>query len=298
MAGFYGRRRAAEFPGILALVRPHPRIPAAAVALLASACAVTVSRDEVDELLRAYEIRTAVMEPRFTVMSNFSATRTADVVAAMREELPRVEELFGLRLEERLSLYLLPSMKAEIDEDEGGYLLRFENRPGYQAYTDHRSKIVVLLNPDVELPNGQTVFALGERRDYRDSLRHELTHLCAHRVREELPTWLDEGLAHYVGRSGRLGARAALPSRLPLSETDHAIPLADLLDWREDGSRIVAGLESSRDDLRRVGLAFVAFLLEREPAGQPLAATVERLASLDRARLLELEPAFRLWLAS
>ncbi len=269
----------------------------AVLALAAGSCTVTVSRSDLDELLRAYEVRTAVMEPRFTVMSSFGTARTAEVADAFREDLPRVEELFGLEVDRRLQLYLLPMMKAEVAEDgQGGYVLSFADRPGYQAYTDHESRIVVLLYPDLELPNGQTISAAHDRRDYRDSLRHELSHVLAHRAAPELPTWLDEGLAHLVGRLRWFDGRPVPPRRLPLLPLDRAIPLAELLAWREDGASIVAGEAVSRSDMRRLALAFTTFLVERRPEGQPLAETVRELAATPAEELLALAGPFQRWL--
>jgi len=271
-------------------------IPTAILALLASSCTVTVSRDDLDSLLRAYEVRTAVMESRFTVMSNFTAARTADLVEAFREELPHVEQLYGLELEDRLQIYLLPMMEAEITEDDGGYLLSFADKPGYQAYTDHKTKIVVLLYPDLELPDGQIVFAVQDRRDYRDSLRHELSHICSHKVVDELPTWLDEGIAHYVGRTRWIDDRPVVPRELPLLPGDRDISLLELVSWKEDGSLVVAGEAHSRGDMRRMALALVTFLIQQQPEGQPMAETLEHLAALTTDELAALEPDFLHWL--
>ncbi len=274
---------------------PRPALLAAALALLASSCSVTVSRNDLDMLLRAYEVRTAVMEPRFTVMSAFGAERTADVVDAFREDLPRVEALYGVEVGRRLQVHLLPMMEAEVVESAEGYLFRLGDRPGYQAYTDHVDRIVVLLHPDLELPDGRVVFAAHDRVDYRDSLRHELAHICSHLVADELPTWLDEGLAHHVGRTRWVDERPVRPNRLALLPSDRAVPLAELLDWREDGAAVVAGEAASRADLRRLALAFVTYLLEREPRPD-LASALREIADTPRAGLLAREDDFRAWL--
>ena len=271
-------------------------IPTALLALLVSSCTVTVSRDDLDSLLRAYEVRTAVMESRFTVMSNFTAARTAELVDAFREELPHVEQLYGLEFDQRLQLYLLPMMKAEITEDDGGFLLSFADKPGYQAYTDHETKIVVLLYPDLELPDGQVVFAVHDRRDYRDSLRHELAHILSHKVRDRLPTWLDEGLAHLVGRTRWIEDRPVVPRELPLLPGDRDIPLRELFAWSEDGSKVVAGEAQSRGDMRRLALAFTTYLVQQQPRNQPMAETVRALADMSAGELVGHHAAFQRWL--
>lgn len=275
---------------------PRALIPTALLALCASSCTVTVSRDDLDSLLRAYEVRTAVMESRFTVMSNFTAARTAELVDAFREELPHVEQLYGIELEQRLQVYLLPMMEAEVTEAEDGYVFSFADKLGYQAYTDHKSKIVVHLYPDLELPDGKVVFAVHERQDYRDSLRHELSHICAHKVLEELPTWLDEGLAHYVGRTRWIDGRPITPRDLPLLPNDRAIPLDELLHWSEDGAAVVAGEAHSRGDMRRLALAFVTYLIDQQPDGQDMADTLRELAGLSDEELLAHHVPFQHWL--
>ena len=278
------------------MLLPRAAIPTALLALLACSCTVTVSRDDLDSLLRAYEVRTAVMESRFTVMSHFTASRTAELVDAFREELPHVEELYGLELEERLQIYLMPMMKAEVTEDDGGYLLSFADKPGYQAYTDHETRIVVLLYPDLELPDGQVVFAVHDRRDYRDSLRHELSHICSHKVVDEIPTWLDEGLAHLVGRTRWIKARPIVPRELPLLPKDREIPLRELISWKEDGAKVVAGEAHSRGDMRRLALAFTTYLVQQQPKGQPMAETLRVLAGMDTEELVAHHESFQRWI--
>jgi hypothetical protein len=164
-------------------------------------------------------------------------------------------------------------------------------------------------------PDGQRLTSVSSPENHRRTLRHELAHWRALGLGVRGGDWLEEGLAQVIEEleleDGRLVDRGASAKTLRLAEAVGVgtLALEDLLDWREDGGRIVELVHGGEVDgeldvepaPRTASGLYVRFLLGLEGAGEPatdLAARLAALAALPRSEHLAGEADWRAWLAA
>jgi hypothetical protein len=274
---------------------------------LCSSCVSRLDLSDLDRLERSLDARTVALEDDYTLWSPFAATRTADWIAMLNEELAAARGLFGVQPEQRLLIGLVPidGLDMRVSEQEGKVNMEVPREHPLHGVAGMAGdgRILLYVTPDLKLVSGGAqVIALREPDDYRSTLRHELAHVMALDCGLVGPPWFYEGLADlvqsYALEEGRLVDRGPRDEDLLLAATIPADQwgAARLLDWREDGARIAAGDEAVDKASRALCGLFVRFLVERAPG----ATIVERLLSvkeLIRAQLLSLDPQWRAWLS-
>ena len=176
--------------------------------------------------------------------------------AEVADDDPRILELYALRDEVRLMLHL-PEQRRPVTV----YLFRDELR--YTKFMESRypnlpARRAFFIGTPVEL----AVYAYwGEQ--VREDLRHEYTHGLLHASLQQVPLWLDEGLAEYF-EVPRLA-----PGRV---NTDHADGLAEMLlnGWKPDLKRLERlddVSEMQRADYQE-SWAWIHFLLNESDASR------------------------------
>ena len=175
---------------------------------------------------------------------------------AVSEGDPRIEELRELRLEVRDVLHLPPQQRPVVVylfEDEDRYTrymqAAFPSLPKRRAFF-------------IGTPGELSVYAFwGEQ--VREDLRHEYTHGLLHASLEQVPLWLDEGLAEYfeVADGG--------PARI---SSDHSSHLAEMIaqGWRPNLKRLeqLEDVAEMQNADYREAWAWVHFLLNESDSGE------------------------------
>lgn len=290
-------------------------ISASALAPLVAALAScgSLSLSEFDVTARTAEARTVVYEPEFSLYSPFDVFETRDWLKLVDVELPAVARALELDLVEQrrragpVIVYLkpIPGMRPKIVQEGDTITLNpIGSHPLHGVEGMALDQVArVFVEPAVVSKNGEgnPVRAVWGASGYRTTLRHELAHVLAHAAGIEGDAWFNEGVAtllEYAQVEGSVLAIDPASLRVGRQCARSANSLSEVLLETEDVEGIFSGRVAARGEWRPQLLAFFTFLLERETArGGTLRSTIDGAQRTSRARLLELEPEFRAWLA-
>ncbi len=132
----------------------------------------------------------------------------------LREEI--IKDL-GFGFKEKTRVYLAPSFRKYQEIQPG------EEVPSWSAAVAYPSlNLIIIQSPRA---------TRGKNMDLRKAFKHEFTHIALGKAfsnREEIPRWLNEGLAMYESREWDL-SRVSTITRAVL--TDSLIPLSEITHW-------------------------------------------------------------------
>ncbi|MFN0243157.1 MAG: hypothetical protein ACKVWV_09730 [Planctomycetota bacterium] len=284
------------------------RVVLALTGSLVASCHTVFELDEFDRMLRTTEAQTIVVAGDHTLYAPFALAGARGYAELVVEEMRAVGDLFGTTLDTPLSIWLRPVRgvrpRIEIEGQHVRMIPAGEHpRRGVEAYANGTA-VVLYVEEEARGTNagGQPITGQYDPDGYRNTLRHELAHVWTHRTGIAHTSWFNEGLAEYVEsmqlEDGRLVQTDASPllghaARLPRERC----AIRRLLDWREDGMRIHAGLEEADLAARVASGAFVHFMLARVE-GDSFLARARTLRSLPRDDLLAHEESWQAWRTS
>jgi len=137
-----------------------------------------------------------------------------DDAEVLREEI--MKDL-GIDFKEKTKVYLAPSFRKYQEIQPGGEV------PSWSAAVAYpRLNLIIIRSPRA---------TKSKSIDLRKVFKHEFTHIAlgkAFSKREEIPRWLNEGLAMYESREWDL-SRVSTMTRAVL--TDSLIPLSEITHW-------------------------------------------------------------------
>jgi len=133
---------------------------------------------------------TQLQTGRFDLTSPYDAAATAEFARVVGEELERVEALLGPAGGAPFRVHLVPLDAAHTDSRDPDMAALFPARGGRPGAASESGDLFIY----VAAPGGgPSAFVQAEMR--RDTIRHELTHVVAHRAGLSRAAWFDEGLA-------------------------------------------------------------------------------------------------------
>jgi hypothetical protein len=289
----------------------------AALAALAAGCRIAVDLAEYDRMQRELGVRSVLRGEGFTLWSPQNWVSTRDWFQLLEQELPAVRRALGLAPE------ATPHVQVLLREVEGLQPLEFAaDGAGLSFTATHRphplhgvagwaveDEIAIPIAPArlVRLEDGREITSVMSAETYRSVVRHELAHALLHGRGLPEDDWFSEGAAELIEGlelvegelldAGAPGEALRLARDLDLLER----PLADLLDWREDGAAVAAGRESVDAAGRVLCGLYVRWAIglsgERAPA-RGLLGALSQLARRSRAQHLAEEAGWHAWLAA
>jgi hypothetical protein len=225
------------------------------------------------------------------------------------EPVPRVQVVLVPVQGMWLTLESGPNGTLAVRAPEGG-----DPTHGLEGWaSDHGVAVHVPATTYIDGPDGLRLPSVSSPENHRRTLRHELAHWRALGLGLRGGDWLEEGLAQVLEglelEDGRLVDRGPSADTLKLADAlgVRTLALEELLDWREDGGRIVEMVHGGRGDgdlgvqpaPRTASGLYVRFLLGLEGSGEPAADFAARFAVLvgiPRAEHLAGEADWRAWL--
>lgn len=257
------------------------------LALAASACVTPIYLNEAD---LARDAKTVVHEERFTLFSPYEATATTSYADSVRNEVELVSRLIPDAGSKPVRLYLVPIGDEASDPHE---LWRGPAREGVLGMASEGEFAFIYVRASV----GSS--AVREHAAYigGGSLRHELTHLYAHRSGLFLAPWFEEGLALEVESmcvaGGELRAHPLPPHLLLARQSAGPGSLAKLLAWRREFD-----ITDAERELRYVwAQALLRYLLEAETR-PGFVDRARAIMNLGEAAIQAQEAAWLDWLAN
>lgn len=293
---------------------------------LCSACVTRVMLEprDLDRLLGEMGTESVARTEHYTLWAPGDWLSMRPWLAMVEEERAAVVlALGGAAPVPRVQVVLVPvqGLGVNVSSGPGGTLAVSAPQGGDPTHglegwaSDHGVAVHVPAVQYIDGPDGLRLPSVSSPENHRRTLRHELAHWRALDLGVRGGDWLEEGLAQLVEalelEQGRLVDRppTAETLRLAVAVGVPTLALEELLDWRENGGRIVEMVHGGRGDgdlgvepaPRTACGLYVRFLLGLEGAGEPVAELAQRLAVLagiPRAELLAGERDWRAWLTA
>lgn len=262
------------------------RLLAIGICLVGASCP---SVSYLNEAELARDAKTVVHEPEFTLFSPYDDRATADYAETVRAELALVRTLLPERGSTPVRLYLVPIDAEPGHEDE---YWRHPAQDGLKGMAREGDCAFVYVTANTA--GVSSLVRAGLMRG--DTVRHELTHLCAHRAGLHVAPWFEEGIALEVQSMRAIGDRL-IPHPFPphlVMAREKARPgvVSQLWRWRREED-----LSSAELSQRYVmSQALVRFLIEDAP-GVAFEARARAIMQLDEATIVAREAEFLDWLA-
>lgn len=283
--------------------------------LLAAGCTAQVSLADVDRMQREIGVRTVLRQEGFTLWSPHDWVASKAWLELLEVEIPALQRALGLDAAEapHVQVYLTEVEGRGIEVGVAGNSVTFQHTRhpdplhGVAGWAAAGQVVIPIAPAQVSiLEDGRELTSTMTAEHYRAVLRHELAHV--HLADRALPeaTWFSEGAADLVEglvlSDGALVDRGAPRAALRMAMELDALarPLAALLDWREDGRRILQGKETVDAESRALCGLYLRWRMELAGDGQPVAGLLPRLeavACLSRAEHLAHEAGWHAWLA-
>jgi len=281
-------------------VAGRPALAALGLAALAS-CTIRYSLREFDDLARSGGAKTILLDHDLSIYSPYDLATTREYQTLIEEQRDDVFSLFDVGDDVPVIVHLRPNEGMEVDAEIAGDDVRtkgFRVAPqGVLLGMASENVLVIEVSPPkvTESADGRSVAQMLAPSTYRETIRHELTHVATNLIGVRGQDWLREGIAHAVEwlpiedghfdvepvpdilRRGAVYARER-PKLEPLLEWRQSIPPAD-----QDST------------MRVLAFTLVTFLIEHErPAG--VGEALERVARLDDDDIRALQPEWSAWL--
>jgi len=280
-------------------------------ALALTGCRSVVSLQELADIARRVDIRCLAVESDMTVASPFSPEYTDGLLRKVRTNLEAIEALFEVDVPSTLVVRFvgieMPNLRMQ-EDGEGGFDLEGLERPsvhgvvGFAGGAQENPTVTIYVVPEsaVTLNEGKQASIIFYFHSADDTIRHELTHVCAKLANMDGPTWFDEGIALELEYREMDEAGVLVPTSMPRTlrlarDQRDSYSIDAVLDWEEQGERIHAGEEQPFHFGRPLAHALMRFLLERTP-GKNMRAKLERILATDLDEIRALGPEWKTWL--
>lgn len=267
-----------------------------ALVALSAGCRIPVDLAEYDRMQGELGVRSVLRGEGYTLWSPQDWVSTKDWFLLVGEEYSAVQRALGL---DRAAT---PHVQVLLREVEGLQPLELSASGNGIAFTAARGphplhgvagwasqgEIVIPIAPArvMVLEDGREITGVVSAEHYRSVVRHELAHAFLHERGLPDDDWFAEGAAELIeGLELRDGALldAGVPCEMLELAPDHRDrPLAELLDWREDGAAVAAGREAVDPGARALCGLYVRFALELPGDGAAAEDLLQRLSVLAR----------------
>jgi len=279
--------------------------------------------NSVDETLRGSDIRTVLVGRHTTLFSPYGPERSQVLSELLESQFEFTAELLNVERASSvpvlLEQYGFWTKSAWVSLDPETFVEWVGKSDSQQVTTyagycemdrlrDERH--IVVCSPPLPIPSDADWSNAAS--DLRETISHELAHALMADMETPISPWLNEATANLVEtlatrQSGQTVSSALLDTLRPWrrfmndgrtasSTTEEAFAIQPALNisWNRLHDRSTRWGPGAQD-ARFVGLALLAFLLERE-GDAPFEQSWRGIAALKKATLLDLEPEFHVWL--
>jgi len=268
-----------------------------------TACTTHYTLPEFDALARTFWAKTIYLGEKASVYSPYDLVPTIEFANLLEEERAEVFALFGVESETPVLVYLSPNdglgLDAEVIGDQVHVTGARTTLPGsFMGQAGGRVAQIEVAAPAIlQLENGRSLSQFLGASTYRETIRHEFTHVAVNLLGLGGPDWLREGMAHYVESVSVEDGRFVLdPAPVRLRIAAILLPgirdLDPVLEWKQS----IPPVEQD-GNMRAIAFTLVTFLIERERAPS-LREGYERIAAYRPEQIRALQPEWSAWLAS
>jgi hypothetical protein len=273
----------------------------ALVPVLLSSCKTHYSLRAFDDLARTAGARTIVLQEKLSLYSPDEPFLAQEYLALIEKQRTEVFGLLGVDNESPILVQLHPNEGVGLDATIEGNSLRLnrllmEPDGGFLGKAgDDTMVIEVAARKVMTLADGSPIVNLLGATMYKDTIRHELTHLATNLLGLRGDDWLREGIAHAVEwipiEDGSFDLDPVPDSlRSAASLTRERGDLDRTLAWKQSFPPV----EQDRP-ARMLAHSLVVFLIEREGAPS-LREGVLRVAAYPPSRIRAAHADWSAWL--